>query len=85
MRALLAATAAVLVTSLATPAFSQHADGFGRAVAGSSGKRGADGQQPARNERAYKSALDRIPDAANKYDPWGRVRQQSPAGTTPAK
>jgi hypothetical protein len=35
-------------------------------------------QQPKADEKAYKSALDRIPDGG-KYDPWGKVRDNPPA------
>jgi hypothetical protein len=35
------------------------------------------------SEAQYKSALDRIPDQKQKYDPWGNVRDATP--TQPAK
>jgi hypothetical protein len=38
---------------------------------------------PKLDEKAYKAALDRIPDSKEKYDPWGGVAP-APAAT-PAK
>jgi hypothetical protein len=31
------------------------------------------------DEKAYKAALDRIPDSKEKYDPWGVARPADPA------
>jgi len=31
------------------------------------------------DEKAYKAALDRIPDSKEKYDPWGVARPAEPA------
>jgi hypothetical protein len=75
-----AATGTVVLATIAlmtTPAFSQNpqeydgVDGFGHAV-----KRKPDYHQPARNEGAYSEALKRIPDAKEKPDPWGTVREK---------
>jgi hypothetical protein len=75
---LLAAMAAALLVTpvLVSPAAAQMG-----------GKRGADhAPAPAAakiDEKAYKAALERIPDAKEKYDPWGGV---APAATAaPAK
>jgi hypothetical protein len=38
--------------------------------------------KPKVDEKAYKAALERIPDPKEKYDPWGGV---APAPATPAK
>jgi|HubBroStandDraft_6_1064221.scaffolds.fasta_scaffold207884_2 hypothetical protein len=72
------ATIALATTALMiTPAFSQNpqetdgVDGFGHAI-----KRKPDYHQPARNEGAYNEALKRIPDAKDKPDPWGTVREK---------
>jgi hypothetical protein len=35
---------------------------------------------PKVDEKAYKAALDRIPEPDKKYDPWGVVRPSEPAG-----
>ncbi|QUS40939.1 hypothetical protein RPMA_20415 [Tardiphaga alba] len=41
-------------------------------------------EPPKPDDRAYKAALDRIPDPKQKYDPWGNVAPaQTPAA--PAK
>ncbi|MBJ7405781.1 MAG: hypothetical protein JHD07_21710 [Bradyrhizobium sp.] len=43
-----------------------------------------DGAKPADNvpkvdEKAYKAALERIPEPKDKYDPWGGARTSEPA------
>jgi hypothetical protein len=50
------------------------------------GKRGHGGDQPPPDskakkvdEKAYKAALDRIPEPKEKYDPWGVARPAEPA------
>ncbi|MGY0573031.1 hypothetical protein ACTGJ9_019675 [Bradyrhizobium sp. RDM12] len=48
------------------------------------GRRQHDGGQKADNkpkvdEKAYKAALDRIPESKEKYDPWGGARPSEPA------
>ena len=65
--------AAVILTLLAAPAFAQ-------------GKKGAGGQSkepedPTKkiDEKAYKNALERIPEPKEKYDPWGVARPAEPA------
>ena len=40
-------------------------------------------KQRKRDAEAYKSTLERLPDAADKYDPWAIARP--PAETKPAK
>ena len=82
MRTLLTAIAAIALVAAwtATPAFSQTVDGFGHVV---KEKKEIEYHQPARNEKAYKSALDHIPDSKDKYDPWGNVRQQPSGNTAP--
>ena len=41
---------------------------------------------PKVDEKAYKAALERIPDPKVKYDPWGGVAPApAPAATIPAK
>ena len=36
------------------------------------------------DEKAYKSAVDRIPDKGAKFDPWGGVRETPAANEKPA-
>ncbi|WP_128926678.1 hypothetical protein [Bradyrhizobium guangxiense] len=35
--------------------------------------------QPKIDEKAYKAALERIPEPKDKYDPWGGARPSEPA------
>ena len=65
--------AAMILTLLAAPAFAQ-------------GKKGGDGPpKPPEDatkkidEKAYKNALERIPEPTEKYDPWGVARPAEPA------
>ena len=36
-------------------------------------------KKPQVDEKAYKAALERIPDSKEKYDPWGVARPVDPA------
>ncbi len=59
---------AVMLCVLAMPAFAQM---------GSKGPRGETRKAekpPAVDEKAYKAALEKIPDSKEKYDPWGQMR-----------
>lgn len=74
----LVAIAAVAVTVLATPALAQ-------------GKRGGGGGEPPKaddtpkvDEKAYKAAMERIPEPKQKYDPWGVVAPAPAASAAPA-
>jgi hypothetical protein len=72
--------AAMMLALLAAPAFAQGA------------KRGGGGAPPKDpneaakkiDEKAYKNALERIPEPTEKYDPWGVARPAEPA-KEPAK
>ena len=74
----LAVAAAVIVAFVAVPAQAQM--GGGRRHGGE--EKGADQKKPQVDEKAYKAALDRIPEPKEKYDPWGAAR---PTGSTPDK
>ena len=39
-------------------------------------------KKPAVDEKAYKAALERIPEPKEKYDPWGVARPAEPAKKT---
>lgn len=41
-----------------------------------------DQKKPAVDEKAYKAALERIPEPKEKYDPWGVARPAEPAKKT---
>jgi hypothetical protein len=74
--------ATIIVVAIATSAGAQAPNMLG----GGSSKLKAnvvDPQQEKERERAYKSAIDKIPDATGKRDPWGNVR--SPAAPQPAQ
>jgi len=68
---LVVAVAAVLAST-----FMASAQGFGRG-------RGNSGppveSRPKVDEKAYKAALERIPEPKDKYDPWGGARPSEPA------
>lgn len=65
--------AAVMLALIAMPAYAQMA-----------GKRHhgddkTDQKKPKIDEKAYKAALERIPEPKEKYDPWGVARPADPA------
>jgi hypothetical protein len=71
---------AAAISWLAIPAHSQSVEGMG--------KKGGrepypEEKKPKVDEKAYKSALERIPEPTKKYDPWGVARPTDPPG--PAK
>jgi hypothetical protein len=45
------------------------------------GETKADRKENKVDEKAYKAALERIPDSKEKYDPWGIARPAEPAKT----
>ena len=73
------AVAATLVSGLAVPAYSQSVQN--RRSGGPSTPPPAEKHPPV-DEKAYKAALDRIPEPTRKYDPWGIARPGEPAGNT---
>jgi hypothetical protein len=62
-------TAALALLMLALPAYAQMA---GKRPSGDGQKKAQSG--PVIDEKAYKAALDRIPDSKEKVDPWGQMR-----------
>lgn len=71
----------ILVTAAAvlalTVASAQAQMGGGRRHQQDSGQK-AD-NKPKVDEKAYKAALERIPEPKEKYDPWGGARPSEPA------
>jgi hypothetical protein len=67
----LATTALLTMPAVAQQQQNDGVDGFGHAI-----KAKPEYHQPARNEAAYSDALKRIPDAKEKADPWGTVREK---------
>jgi hypothetical protein len=73
--------AAIVIASLVMPAYSQGV-GLGKRP----GNGGYDPNPPFEkaqkvDEKAYKSAIDRIPEPTQKYDPWGVARPADPEKT----
>ncbi|WP_420964913.1 hypothetical protein [Bradyrhizobium sp. B120] len=56
--------AAVILALIATPTLAQSRRGGG-------GDERKTEKKPQIDEKAYKAALDRIPEPKEKYDPWG--------------
>ncbi len=65
--------AAVVLAMLAVPAHAQA-----KRSHGDDDKKKTD-QRPAVDEKAYKAALERIPDPKEKYDPWSITKPADPA------
>jgi pyridoxal biosynthesis lyase PdxS len=63
--------AAAMLALIAVPA---HAQKHGSVAPGSTA-----GPPKVVDEKAYKAALDRIPESKEKYDPWGVARPADPA------
>jgi hypothetical protein len=71
--------AALVVSSFTLPAYAQ---GFGNRKGGGQGSVYPAEKHPPVDEKAYKAALERIPEPNEKYDPWGVARPSTPAKTT---
>jgi hypothetical protein len=72
-----AKTLTVAAVTLALIAMPAHAQMGGKRRQGDEKKT----EQPEKkiDEKAYKAALERIPDSKEKYDPWGSMRPAEPA------
>jgi hypothetical protein len=70
-------TFTVVIALLALIAVPAHAQMGGRRPAGDGKK--AEQKKPQIDEKAYKAALERIPEPKEKYDPWGIARPAEPA------
>ena len=68
--------AIVVVAATLLSAFA-HAQGLGQKGSGGRSEYPVE-DHPKVDEKAYKAALDRIPDPDKKYDPWGVVRPSEP-------
>ena len=66
--------AAALLALIVMPAHAQMAGKRHQAD-----EKKADTKKPAVDEKAYKAALERIPEPKEKYDPWGVARPGEPA------
>lgn len=67
--------AAAMLALMAMPAYAQI--GGGRHHSGDESKK----SEPVKkvDEKAYKAALERIPEPKEKYDPWGVTKSAEPA------
>jgi hypothetical protein len=70
-------TFTVAVAILALIAAPAHAQMGGKRPHGDDKK--AEQKKPQIDEKAYKAALERIPEPKEKYDPWGIARPTEPA------
>lgn len=66
--------AAVILSLLAMPAYAQ-----GRHPKQTDEQKAKQDTKPKVDEKAYKAALERIPEPKEKYDPWGVARPAEPA------
>ncbi|HLG84327.1 MAG TPA: hypothetical protein VKY22_25240 [Bradyrhizobium sp.] len=73
--AIAAAVLGIAVLALA-PARAQMGGGGRQHQGGEQAK--SDQKKPQVDEKAYKAALDRIPEPKEKYDPWGGARPAGP-------
>jgi hypothetical protein len=71
------AVAAVMLALIAVPVHAQMGGGGGKRHRGDDQK--TDQKKPQVDEKAYKAALERIPEPKEKYDPWGVARPADPA------
>ena len=69
------AVAAVVLALVAVPA---HAQMGGKRHGGGDDKK-TDQKKSQADDKAYKAALERIPEPKEKYDPWGVARPAEPA------
>ncbi len=72
MKSFAMAMAAAMMTLLAMPAHAQ-------ANRPKEETRKVEEKKPVVDEKAYKAALERIPESKEKYDPWGVARPAEPA------
>ena len=71
MKTLTVAMTAAIMASLAVPAHAQ-------AKRPREETKKSEEKRPEVDEKAYKAALDRIPEPKEKYDPWGVARPAEP-------
>ena len=72
MKSFTVAMAVAMMASLAMPAYAQ-------ANRPKEETRKVEEKKPVVDEKAYKAALERIPESKEKYDPWGVARPAEPA------
>jgi hypothetical protein len=70
-------TFTVAAAALALMAMPAHAQMGGKRYQGEDKK--TEQKKPEVDDKAYKAALERIPEPKEKYDPWGVARPAEPA------
>jgi hypothetical protein len=76
MKSFRVAVSVAMLALIAMPAHAQMGGG-GKRSRGDDKK--TDEKKPVVDDKAYKAALERIPDPKEKYDPWGVARPAEPA------
>lgn len=74
--AIMVAVLAIAALSLLPAQAQMGGGGGGRHQGGNDAK--SNQKKPQVDEKAYKAALDRIPEPKEKYDPWGVARPATP-------
>ena len=77
MRSFVMAAAVISIAVLILAPAQAQMGGGGRHHQGGNDTK-SDQKKPQLDEKAYKAALDRIPEPKEKYDPWGVARPGSP-------
>jgi len=77
MRSFVMAAAVISIAVLILAPAQAQMGGGGRHHQGGNDTK-SDQKKPQVDEKAYKAALDRIPEPKEKYDPWGVARPGSP-------
>ena len=72
--------AALILSVLAMPAYAQ-----GKRPHGGDEKKAQQDDRPKVDDKAYKAALERIPEPKEKYDPWAVAKPAEPAKETEMK
>jgi hypothetical protein len=70
--------AIAMLALIAMPANAQFKKGGGSSASDEQQAR-SDARQKKADDKAYNAALEKIPDAKEKYDPWGVARPAEPA------
>jgi glycine/D-amino acid oxidase-like deaminating enzyme len=82
MRSMVIAATVLAIAALGvSPVLAQMGGGGGRHHQGNDTK--SDQKKPQVDEKAYKAALERIPEPKEKYDPWGGARPATPDSKKP--
>jgi hypothetical protein len=71
--------AVAMLALIAAPAHAQMGGKRGKTEDSSKDSSKTDATKKKLDEKAYKAALERIPEPKEKYDPWGVARPSEPA------